>query len=505
MGAKSFRTKIGFSIDGKFEIIRGTTDPTQNGGVVAPVSSLYARENTGSGTWYIKSGTADTAWEQIPIGVGATEEDGYQNNFIGKSIGSVLPDYATENIVTDDDTLLVALGKIDTHMGAKITSGQASRTKEPIGNNPVQSNILKLDLAIGDDPTSTNFVSTTNTVNQNISLLDAKSFDLDGRVNSLESGQKWIESCAFITSEDISSRSGLSAFSDDDGANQPPSTGDRVVSTFDNKIYVASSGAWGSGVDLNSGETFFVDNDLLASSDFNEKTSAYTFNGTSCVRSAQIDFESAGSINVTSGYSASAGNPIASESVQSVLQKLDGNNDAQDQSIGINQGDTNLGAFTGTGATRILTDNTESAKSSVEKIANDIGSVTNTTVLDTNNTVGENLDILGGLMAKDRKEINTTISSATTTTIDTVPVSNECAIWDIVIFQTSTPDNRYKSTIEATFEGSSIDFTEFGILELGTGVTPVTLEAVINGANVELQATATGTGGLTVKGTRRIV
>lgn len=504
MSAKTFRTKLGFSIDGKFELLQGTADPTSTG-VEAPIASVYARDNGGTAELWVKTGVANTAWDAVPIGSGIAIEDGYQNNFMGKTLGSVLPDYASENVVTDNDTLLVAIGKIDTHMGAKITAGQSSRTKEPIGNNPVQDNILKLDLAIGADPSSVNYVSATNTVNQNISALDTKAFDLEGRLSSIESGQTWIESVDFITSDDLTSKSGLTAFTDDEGANQPPSNGDRVVSTFNNRIYVASTGGWGSGVDLNAGETFFVGNDLLNNSDFNERTAVYTFNGTTCVLSAQIDFESATSIAVSGGYTPATGNPLPSESVQAILQKLDGNNDAQDSAIGVGQGVSNLGTWTGTGATRILTDSTESAKSAIEKVANDIGSVTDAVILDSADTVGQNLDALASVLGDAHKIISTTITSATTTTVDTLPIARESAIWDVVIFQTSTPANRYKSTVEATFESASIDFTEYGILQLGTGVSPVTIEPVINGANVELQINATGSGGLTVKATRRTI
>ena len=110
----------------------------------------------------------------------------------------------------------------------------------------------------------------------------------------------------------------------------------------------------------------------MATVDINEKTSVYNFNGTTIVRSASIDFETATTIALSATYTPATGNPVPSDSVESAIGKIDGNVDALTSAMGVAQGNTNLGAVTGTGATRLLTA-TETAKSALQKIANDNG------------------------------------------------------------------------------------------------------------------------------------
>lgn len=72
-----------------------------------------------------------------------------------------------------------------------------------------------------------------------------------------------------------------------------------------------------------------------------------TFDGTNCVKVADVDFAFADGINLRTPYTAGSGDITASDSVQSAIQKIDGNNDAQDSLLGTAQGDTDLGTFTG--------------------------------------------------------------------------------------------------------------------------------------------------------------
>lgn len=72
-----------------------------------------------------------------------------------------------------------------------------------------------------------------------------------------------------------------------------------------------------------------------------------TFDGTQCVKVADVDFANASGINVDAGYAAGSGDPVAGDSVLQALQKIDGNNDAQDTLLGTAQGDLNLGTFAG--------------------------------------------------------------------------------------------------------------------------------------------------------------
>ena len=48
-----------------FSVIGGTADPSAGGGVAADVASLYARNDSGTGELWVKTGSSDTAWTQV--------------------------------------------------------------------------------------------------------------------------------------------------------------------------------------------------------------------------------------------------------------------------------------------------------------------------------------------------------------------------------------------------------------------------------------------------------
>lgn len=78
------------------------------------------------------------------------------------------------------------------------------------------------------------------------------------------------------------------------------------------------------------------------------------FDGSACIKIADVDFANASGILLDAGYTPASGDPTGGENLLQTIQKLDGNNDAQDQALGISQGDTDMGAYTG----NIITDNT---------------------------------------------------------------------------------------------------------------------------------------------------
>ena len=189
--------------------------------------------------------------------------------------------------------------------------------------------------------------------------------------------------------------------------------------------------------------------------------------GSPGIKIGDINWNFADGINLAAGYTAGSGDVSASDTVQSAIQKVDGNNDAQDSVLGTAQGATNLGAFTGFGA--ILLTATESVKSAIQKIS----------------------DFLGGL----RVVQVTGITSATA--VDSVAhASVKHVVWHFEAFEEATPANRKSGTIEALTDGTSVDDTEYAKLKIGANFD-LTLAVAINGANMELQASS-GTAGVTV-------
>jgi hypothetical protein len=98
---------------------------------------------------------------------------------------------------------------------------------------------------------------------------------------------------------------------------------------------------------LVEGDTFVAANYLPDSDGTQEGQALVNWNGSAVVKIADIDWNFADGINLAAGYAAASGDVTSSDSVQTALQKIDGNNDAQDTLIGTSQGATNLGVFSG--------------------------------------------------------------------------------------------------------------------------------------------------------------
>jgi hypothetical protein len=98
---------------------------------------------------------------------------------------------------------------------------------------------------------------------------------------------------------------------------------------------------------LSEGDTFISPNYLPDSPDAQEGQAIVNYNGSVMVRIASIGWNFADGIDLASGYSASSGDVTPSDSVQGALEKIDGNNDAQDTLLGTSQGDVDLGTFSG--------------------------------------------------------------------------------------------------------------------------------------------------------------
>lgn len=103
----------------------------------------------------------------------------------------------------------------------------------------------------------------------------------------------------------------------------------------------------GSASPLAEGDTFVAINYLPDSPGDQEGQAIVTYNGAALVKIADIDWNFADGINLAAGYSAASGDVTSADTVQSALEKIDGNNDAQDTLIGTSQGDTDLGIFSG--------------------------------------------------------------------------------------------------------------------------------------------------------------
>ena len=99
---------------------------------------------------------------------------------------------------------------------------------------------------------------------------------------------------------------------------------------------------------LSNGDCFVVDAYLPDSPASQEGMALVCFNGSEYVKLGDVNWSYADGIGLAASYTAASGNVTSSDTVNSAIEKLDGNNDAQDSVLGTSQGATDLGSFTGT-------------------------------------------------------------------------------------------------------------------------------------------------------------
>jgi len=168
-------------------------------------------------------------------------------------------------------------------------------------------------------------------------------------------------------------------------------------------------------LDLAEGDTFVAHNYLPDSPAGQEGKALVTYNGTQIVKLSDIDWNFADGISLAAGYTAGSGDISASDTVQSAIQKLDGNNDNQDTLLGTSQGATDLGTFAGA----TISDNTtvkgalgelESAHEEVDANVNDLitlsGMPENSTDLGTftGSVISDNTTVKNALQQLESKD-----------------------------------------------------------------------------------------------------
>lgn len=485
------RVVTGFTIhdrDGSGEIINillGSGDP--NGSVTAPKGSLFV--DAVGAVQYINTDDG-TTWTAFATGGGSAAEEGWIRAFVGKSgVGEEYPEYSSNNVVTSDstgtagdgDNLEEAVGALDAEIGAAVTP--ETRTNFPTSDQAINLNIDALDSAIGTDAqmTSTNYIALANSIVTNLAALDAQLF-------TLSSGLRWIEEMVAVTADDLTTPpSGLSpAFSDNDGGLALPLTaGDRIYSTFDNKIYIASAGTWAAGTAVLTGDQFFTHHNLLDPVN-QEKGAAFNYNGTSTVKVADFDFELATSINLSGGYTPANGSVAASDTVEEAVEKLDANQADLTTLSGEAQGAVNHGTFT-----------------------EDI-------IQDNRNTHEALQDLETAVAANEEEENTTTGIGSTFTTVDSVLVDEvDYAIWYVYAEGITDRGKKYATRVSAVHDGTptadatvgtaGTDSDENLFLEFsGNKIAGIDFQVIVvdNGGGaaqtMELQARATEAGGIDV-------
>jgi hypothetical protein len=463
------------------DILAGAGDP--NGSITAPRGSLFI--DATNSIQYINTDDG-TTWQAFSTGGGSAAEEGWLRGFVGKSgAGEEYPEYTSNNVVISDTTgsagdgqnLEQAIGALDAEIGAAVTP--ETRTNFPTSDQAINLNIDALDAAIGNDSqlTTTNYIALANTIYQNLAALDAQ-------LNVVSGGLRWIDAMDVVTATDLTAQSGLSVTWVDDNGGAPTLTGgERIYSTFDNKWYTADAGAWGAGNTVLTGDQFFTSVNLLDPNN-QEQGAAFSYNGSSTVKTADFDFELATTVNLSSGYTAAGGTVAASDTVETAIAKLDDNQQDLNTLSGEGQGATDHGTFTG-----------------------DI-------IQDNRNTHQALQDLETAIENEQEPETTTTGVGGTPTTVGSVLVDEvDYAVWLVYAEGITDRSKKYASRISAIHNGTpladatngtaGVDSDQNLFLEFNANkIAGITFDVVCTGAGgtqtMELQASCTEAGGMDV-------
>lgn len=264
-------------------------------------------------------------------------------------------------------------------------------------------------------------------------------------------------------------------FSDDDGTTLP--IGEFVVGkfvitdAFGTPVLLEITDVTGDDVtfalaenELVSNDTFVVRNYLPDPEGF-ENTAIVNFNGSIILKIADVDWNFADGIQMASSYASQNGSITSADSVNSAIEKLDGNQQDIQTLTGVAQGETVLGAFTA--PVELILGAALTIKSAFQR-------------------VGELLQQLRGVQVA---------GLTTLATVDAVPVASVRACkWFVVVTEDATPANTQGFEVYAINDGSSeADDTVFAKLRAGANFN-FSISVDVDAGEMRLRAESSSAG-----------
>jgi hypothetical protein len=396
------------------------------------------------------------------------------------------------------------------------------------------------------DYTTEYYITDGDDLEAAISKLDAALNTVD---NLAQTGVNWQQTAKAITADVVNTTvgaySGTDHFSDDDvpfWTHDDWSDGDRVVSmnaATSGVIYTWDDGAdqWNQSGSLGANDAIAVQYDFPDAPGSQEDGAAYMMKSdlSGLIKIADFDLETAASIAISSGYTATSGTISASDSVESAIEKLDweiqnavaGDISALESRVTTNEGDIDtLESDMSTAQADIITNtnNITTNSGNIATNASDIDSLegrmdtaetdiltnagditTNSGNIADNYTYITNVDTAhDNLAAAVLTETSTVVAdSATDTVLDTVTqAGNLGAKWFVIAYDGA--GKRYACEIYAMHNGAtSADLTEYAILSIGTPILDVDFDIAADGTNMSLTVDNASGGSVTVK-TQRV-
>jgi len=540
------------------------------------------------------TGDATTGWV-----LSNTDESGNVDNirtFIGNNdnVDPAVTEFTEENYIVAGDSLETSIDKLDMALADADTSSSGINTDLTTLSGRVdvnEVNIASNDIDIANNVTNIatnasgiavnaadisdleaytgsagasapdynqeNYITDGDSLEEAISKLDAALQTVD---NIAATGVNWRQSIMGATGDIITTGvadyAGTDHFSDDDvpfWTHDMWADGDQMLSlnaSTSGIIYTWNDGAdqWVQTDALGANDAVSVRYDFPDAPGGQEDGASYMMKSdlTECIKIADFDMETAATIGLSSGYTATSGTISSTDSVESALEKLD----ARSSDAG---GDlTALEARVTTNETNISSNDTDIATNAsgigvngadIDDLEAAVGSSTGLAGMDYTSTsyVTEDTSAVAAISALDAAltltdatvsglgvtannnytyitnvdtahdklaaavltEATTAVSaSSSDTVLDTVPqAGNLGAKWFVIAYDGS--GNRYAAEIYAMHDGTtSADLTEYAILTIGTRLK-VDFDVAANGTSMSLTVDNGDTSSVTVK-TQRI-
>lgn len=503
-----------------------------------------------------------------------TDESGNVDNiqaFIGNNNNTdpAITEFTEENYITSGDSLEDAIDALDQQLFdvGTTASGDLSSLESRVTTNEgdISTNQTDISTNVTDISTNASGISALESYTGSAGA-DAPDYDneyyitdgdtledaiskLDDALNSVNSvattGVNWRQSIKAATGDIVDTAagaySGTDHFSDDDEpfwGYADWQDGDKVLSvntTTSGFIYTWDSGGdqWQQTEALGANDAVAVRYDFLDNPGSQEDGAAYMMNAaqTEVIKIADFDLETAATIALSAGYTATSGTISSADSVETAIEKLDARADSAsgdlsslESRVTTNEYDIdtnasgiatnvtdidNLESFTGSGGDANPTYVSTNYVSTGNDLETAIGTLddqmfTNASGIAENSTHITNVDTAhDNLAAAVLTESTTSVAgSSTGTALDTVTqTGNLGAKWFVIAYDGA--GNRYAAEIYAMHDGTTTaDLTEYAILNIGTTLD-VDFDVSANGTDMSLTVDNNGTGSVTVK-TQRI-
>jgi len=276
---------------------------------------------------------------------------------------------------------------------------------------------------------------------------------------------------------------------------------------------------------LTGNDSLMVRNYLPDATDDQEKQALVLYNGSAIVKLADFNWDIATGINLSSGYAQTNGTLSSADTVETAIEKLDGNQIDLTTLSGVGQGSVNLGTFTGATildnrTTKQALQDLETAYEETDQNVDDLitlsgvaenatnqGTMTGGDILTDNSTENALFLEIDGELTRQRGK--STLAGVTTiTTLDSVLVDDVSAVkYLITIEKQSAPGQKRHVEFfvghngHASGDATVADSTEYAKLKIGSNFNysiSVDLNGVTTAQTMRLRVASTEPGGINV-------